>query len=110
MEGYNKNIPHESNHNYFKAFIQTRGSVSMLKITGAGLVISLLDLMPFYVDAIAYGEKPWTSRLNILLFLIVIFSLYGILLFINIRILWRFYMHVLLFYRLFHWLLCALSL
>ena len=73
MEGYNKNIPHESNHNYFKAFIQTRGSVSMLKITGAGLVISLLDLMPFYVDAIAYGEKPWTSRLNILLFLIVIF-------------------------------------
>lgn len=71
----NKNkSPKEMNKEYFKSFVATRGSISSLYISWAGLVIALLCLIITWNIAIwSYQISPMKSIMNIIILSIVIF-------------------------------------
>ncbi|WP_430602935.1 hypothetical protein IGJ02_000253 [Enterococcus sp. DIV0724b] len=68
--------PEEMNKEYFKSFIATRGSISSLYISWAGLVIALLCLIITWNIAVwSYRISPMKSIMNIILLSIVIFMI-----------------------------------
>ncbi|MBO0440304.1 hypothetical protein [Candidatus Enterococcus ikei] len=73
----NKNkSPKEMNKEYFKSFVATRGSISSLYISWAGLVIALLCLIITWNIAVwSYRISPMKSIMNIIILSIVIFMI-----------------------------------
>ncbi len=66
----------EKNKTYFKSFIATRGGISLLQISLAGLVIALLCLpITWNVAVLGYGINPLESKVNIFIICIAIFML-----------------------------------
>lgn len=66
--------PEEMNKEYFKSFVVTRGSISSLYISWAGLVIALLCLIITWNIAVwSYQISPMKSVMNIIILCIVIF-------------------------------------
>lgn len=64
------------NKEYFKSFIATRGSISSLYISWAGLVIALLCLIITWNIAVwSYRISPMKSIMNIIILSIVIFMI-----------------------------------
>ena len=56
----NKKTSQELNQYYFKSFILTRGSVSMLSLAFPGLFVGIIVFIPFYYEAKEfYNIKPW---------------------------------------------------
>jgi hypothetical protein len=69
-------LPEERNKEYFKSFIATRGSISSLYISWAGLVIALLCLpITWNVTTLGYGINPMQSKVNVYIIFIAIFML-----------------------------------
>lgn len=69
-----KKSPKEMNKEYFKSFVATRGSISSLYISWAGLVIALLCLIITWNIAVwSYQISPMKSVMNIIILCIVIF-------------------------------------
>lgn len=74
MELNKAKTPEEKNDEYFESFIYTRGSVGMLRVAWAGFCVAFLEFIPLYVDAkVVYHINPWSSKINVLLFVIIIF-------------------------------------
>lgn len=91
MKVNNKNkSPKEMNKEYFKSFVATRGSISSLYISWAGLVIALLCLIITWNIAVwSYQISPMKSIMNIIILCIVIFM--GLTLFmVSFRVTRRF--------------------
>ncbi|MGX7201249.1 hypothetical protein BCR22_02565 [Enterococcus plantarum] len=76
--------PEEMNKEYFKSFVVTRGSISSLYISWAGLVITFLCLpITWNVAILGYGINPLQSKVNIFIVFIAIFML---LTFLTVRL------------------------
>ncbi|OJG56183.1 hypothetical protein RV06_GL000299 [Enterococcus haemoperoxidus] len=76
--------PEEMNKEYFKSFVVTRGSISSLYISWAGLVITFLCLpITWNVAILGYGINPLQSKVNIFIIFIAIFML---LTFLTVRL------------------------
>ena len=79
----NKKTSQELNQYYFKSFILTRGSVSMLSLAFPGLFVGIIVFIPFYYEAKEfYNINPWSSIPVIVLFTCVMFMVLCCLLYI----------------------------
>ncbi|EOK06762.1 hypothetical protein [Enterococcus faecalis] len=59
-------LARELNERYFISFAHSRGSISMLKVSLAGLIISLINIYPSYIiNKTVDNINPWENYLNI---------------------------------------------